>query len=963
MGPLRNRIDRRAIPMLFAFALMKLTSPWAVMADDDAKPESKPAQVQDEQTALVKIDDLPLPEAEDLLRSRPFDWIVLKSREVLVVEPLAMRPDMISQLTILHEMAIHSYNRILKHKPYQDVELASLRQYYKNADRANEFDARDASIKLELDRSRERVDALKPATYKFPITLRDDSIEPEYMLDLRHVESITYYEDLVVRRADLLIEAGQTPLAYDLLMLVARRHRTSNARIQGDLEAEEQALMARIKSLEDERIALRRSRTELGTAANRTSPNAKMRLAALEKTIVAIAEEIKDLEIDLRNQRYKLRFMRPRDFPNPDPPRKDDLLLPTWPRYDEVYRRLVFKDSEEQFNRGLTEEALRLLEELWKPGAEIPELASRMGRASDRLIAESVDRTEYRQARHFLEKLASRFPTHPVVTKWRTDLEARALSTLQTAVAKSAEGDRATASRTAELAARIWPHATGLREKHRDLAQRYQILKVGVLDLADADSRSGLPAVADERERWLTESKLFEPIGISDHGVQYRSAYFESWEPTDLGRQVRFRLKLKRADWEARTLITSADVHAELTSRIDPDFPDFYERIAGFVNGITVQSPAEFTVMYRQPPLRHEALWQLTVAIGDATRSWNDDVAAIDSRGLGRFRFQRMASDGQQSTYRRVRNQPARTVQRRVDEVVEIRYESWDRLLQGLLRGDVSVIPVANLRDIKGLQDDGRFSVVQHALPRSHFLMFSPRNPALLNGQFRRALLHGIPRERLLRDVVLRDVAGSHSRLITCPFARNSYGYNRQLAQPTYDPSLAAALALTAKKQLEVALPELRMVCPREPKLRDVARAMIEQWRRVGVQVRLLDDPVESDWDISYRTATSIEPLMEIWPLLTMEDSARVDALQPLPEPTRRLLLELERAIDWTTATTLLHRLLADLLVDARYVPLWEVDEFLVARKNIVGIPARPIHPYADIEQWTVQPWYPLETP
>jgi hypothetical protein len=103
--------------------------------------------------------------------------------------------------------------------------------------------------------------------------------------------------------------------------------------------------------------------------------------------------------------------------------------------------------------------------------------------------------------------------------------------------------------------------------------------------------------------------------------------------------------------------------------------------------------------------------------------------------------------------------------------------------------------------------------------------------------------------------------------------------------------------------------------------------------------------------------------MMDIWPLLTLQPSARVDALQPLSEPTRRALLELERSNDWTGATKLLHRLAGDLLIEARYIPLWEVDEFLVARKNIGGIPARPIHAYDEVERWTVQSWYPTETP
>jgi hypothetical protein len=102
---------------------------------------------------------------------------------------------------------------------------------------------------------------------------------------------------------------------------------------------------------------------------------------------------------------------------------------------------------------------------------------------------------------------------------------------------------------------------------------------------------------------------------------------------------------------------------------------------------------------------------------------------------------------------------------------------------------------------------------------------------------------------------------------------------------------------------------------------------------------------------------------MDIWPLLTLQESARVEGLQSLPESTRRNLLELERIGDWTTATKLLHRMLANQQIEARYIPLWEVDEFLVARKNVTGIPARPMHAYDDVERWTVQSWYPQDAP
>ena len=319
--------------------------------------------------------------------------------------------------------------------------------------------------------------------------------------------------------------------------------------------------------------------------------------------------------------------------------------------------------------------------------------------------------------------------------------------------------------------------------------------------------------------------------------------------------------------------------------------------------------------------------------------------------------------------FRRVRPQPTTTRQRHVDEIVEVRYDSWETALQGLLRGEVTALPRADLRDLKALQDDGRFFVVPYALPQSHFLMFQPKTAALRDSQLRRALLHAIPRAQLLSELVLKDAPASHARLVTGPFASKSYGYNRLLEQPAHDPHLAAALALASKKRAGGTLPTLRLSCPSDPVVRETARAMIENWRRVGLDVKLLDDAApaageaDAGWDICYRTTRFTESVSDIWPLLTLQTEARVEALQPLPERTRRVLLELERTIDWTTATRLLHRLLSDLLTEARYVPLWEIDEFLVVRRNLLGLPARPMQAYDDIERWTLQSWYPQETP
>lgn len=946
-------------PWIFVFTLSAAVVPSLLLGQ-----EEKPAVVTstpEEQTTLPKLVDMPLPSAEDLLRSRPFDWLALKGGDVLVIDALPIRPDLLGVATIRHEMATHVYNRILKHKPYKEAELTSLRQYIKDAEKAKEFDARDVQLKQTLDEARDRMESLKPATSKIQVTLRDGSVDPDYLLELRNIDSVVYFEDLLLRRADRLIAEGQTSLAYDLLLLVARRYRDDIVPIRTELESEEQSLIAQIKELETQRSDLRKLRDDLAAPKNKNSTAAKMRLTAVEKTIVAIAGEIKDLDDDLKAIRAKLRFVRPRDFPNPEPPRKDDLLLPTWPRFEEVYQRLVFQDSDEQFKRGNAREALRLLEEIWKPNVENAELAGRLGRVADVLIADMTTRQDYRQARHFLNDLASRVPTSAVVEKWRQELAQKAATTIQDARTFAMQGDAAGAARTVDLAARIWPDATGLKDAHRELCERYQILRVGVLELGGDSGTPDLPSVATERERWLAESKLFEPIGISDQGVRYRSSYFSSWEPTDLGRRVRFDLKLRRADWEARPLVTAADFHAEVLSQLDPQSDRYNERLAGFVNGVTVTSPSEFIVHFRQQPLRPESLWQTTIPVGVASFALNDEIANSGD-SLGRLRFQRAKASPNEARYLRVRPQPATTRQRRIEEIDEERYDSWDRILQGLLRGEISMSPLAALRDLKALQDDGRFNVIPYALPRSHLLLFNPQTKALADGQLRRAMLHGIPRERLLKGTILKDVAGTHARLVTSPFATTSYGHNRLLPQPEYDPPLAAALALTARKQLGGKVPVLKLSCPSDPTVKEVCVAMIEEWRRVSIEVELAD-AASPHWDICYRTIKSIEPLMDLWPLLTLQDSARVEGLQFLPESTRRDLLELERIGDWTNATKLLHRLLANQLIEARYIPLWEVDEYLIARKNITGLASRPMHAYDDVERWTVQSWYPQDAP
>ena len=278
MNPVRMSVLHRCTMILLSLFFFHRQ---VVAQDSNAEPPV--GRAKEEQTTLPRYPDMVLPEAVDLLRAKPFDWIVLKSQEVLVVDPVSMRPDPITRVTIKHDIAQQMYNRMLKNRPYKIAEIESVRQYSKNKDQAAEADATETRLKEELENARERADALKPQTFKLPVTLRDGSVDPEYVLDLRLVETVIHFEDLILRRAEQLIADGRIPLAYDLLLLVARRHRDNNLLIQSELETEEQELVRQIKSLDDERAILRTSKVSLTPAVSKNVPGSKGRLAALEK--------------------------------------------------------------------------------------------------------------------------------------------------------------------------------------------------------------------------------------------------------------------------------------------------------------------------------------------------------------------------------------------------------------------------------------------------------------------------------------------------------------------------------------------------------------------------------------------------------------------------------------------------------------------------------------------------------
>ncbi len=639
-----------------------------------------------------------------------------------------------------------------------------------------------------------------------------------------------------------------------------------------------------------------------------------------------------------------------------------DRRHPNWPGYKQQVNRLLLREARLQFTRGQLEAALQLAEELYDRDSAFPGLADLAGQIVDRLMTQAMDKKDYRRARHFLGRLARREAKHAVVERRQAELLSLSQASMDSARAASGQGDGALASTLIDEAAHVWPETPGLRDVHRELTNRYPVLRVGVLHLPSENVSYPFRTRAQERARQLTTIHWFETTRYDERGARHDSIPCEGWEPDDLGREIRFELRRNRAEWETRPLFTSATLATALSAQLDPQGTDYNERMAAVVAGVTTPSPFEFTVRFRRPPLRPEALFHLPLSAGAESPDLSTD--GPDHPNDAGIRFRQLACDERACRFIRYRAEPENVKQRHVAEIREQRYDDWDHLIQGLQRGEISAIPHINPLDLASLKDDPRFFVLPYAQPTSHLIQIHPRSKPLQNGQLRRALLHGIQRDTLLTESFLAGVPKDLgiARLTASPFTLASAAYNRLLTQPTYDLILSAGLAATARKEFGGTLPPLKITRPPDVEIARVVDALIEGWKRIGIEV-VIADSADDAWDLAYRTVQFREPLVELWPFLLVDPAATMAGLEILPEGLRRQFLEIERATDWNTANGLLHRLQIDLLIDARWIPLWEADEFLLVRKNVTGLPERPVHPYQGIERWIVQSWYPTETP
>lgn len=153
-------------------------------ADKPSDPDAPPSEIGADSEDLPLIDEMGTPALEELLKGPPRDWLVLRSRRVLQVEPVEPRPNLISF--------------------YEERAKAALKQ----------ADTSGNSAEAQLKRKK---------LHYLPIVIVGED-DDDYRIHYKHLLDVVYWDDLLLRRVDKLLDDQQIPEALALWMVARDRN-------------------------------------------------------------------------------------------------------------------------------------------------------------------------------------------------------------------------------------------------------------------------------------------------------------------------------------------------------------------------------------------------------------------------------------------------------------------------------------------------------------------------------------------------------------------------------------------------------------------------------------------------------------------------------------------------------------------------------------------------------------------
>ena len=653
-----------------------------------------------------------------------------------------------------------------------------------------------------------------------------------------------------------------------------------------------------------------------------------------------------------------------------------DANYPDFAGVQESLEQFLLREAGSLFSNKQIEHATLLLVELHERNPDHPRLSRALGMAIDTLVERANEEKEYASCRRYLGRLASRYPDHSVVTRWRRQWNDRASAAVRQAQAHAAKGDYGAAHESIHDALDVWPQIEGAAELAARLEQQHRYVAVGVTEVTKSQvpARPTVSWTARRRERLLTR-KLIELSTYRPDGATYESPFGE-FETTDLGSGLRLNIRSGIAWQPGGATLSTSDVSRHLLAMADAS-TDVYDPLwADLFSNVSTSTPRSLTVGLTRGYVRPQTVLQTTVLPWNL---WHTTDAEVPS--IGGYRSLPPTDTGTQFVARA--NYFAAEAGQ-ADEINERVFTSTEAAVRALQQGRIVAIDRIAPWDISRLRTRDDVALRAYAVPTVHCLVPGRANELTRSRVFRRAIHYGIDRQQILEKWLLRGAEVAGCRVVSGPFP-TGYAYDEGVEPREFKPQLGMALAWTALHAIRAAerkaasdgdttdettedaadeadrasatFPELSLAHPINEIATRACRQIREYLRALGVPVRLVPVDPADEWDLSvydliYVELSVSEPMVDVSTLfgpggLIEGNSAFLD----------QFVRRVELATDSRTARDELFEIHRRVHEDLPVIPLWQLTEHCAIDPRLEGLDAPVASLYDRVEQWRLPAW------
>lgn len=639
---------------------------------------------------------------------------------------------------------------------------------------------------------------------------------------------------------------------------------------------------------------------------------------------------------------------------------------PKWRGLDGHVNRLLFAEGNAALLDGNAERGLRLLGELWARDRNFPGLADKLAASYSGRAGRAFELGLYALGRRILHDAEPLAPDHPLLREVRDRFLNRARDLAASAAKK--EGPARLDALTEAL--RIWPTLEGA-----DAAYRAAFAAAPTLDVAVDDVPRGVgPWVRTPADARVTRL-LYRPVLARDDEAAARGEdpfqLAAKLSATDLGRRLVIELKPGVPWSDGSRPVSAIDVARALTDAVEPTSPRYSARWFDLLDRVDTPDETHVEVRLTRATLKPGA-WLLG-PVGPAHAGGDGRVVTVDrGRELvvdGPYRWAAAGADRNEFTAG-VEPTSAAAPGVKVRRIKEVRYPNAAQTLGAFRRGEVALVEHVPPDRVAALAKTPDVKVGRHPRPRLHRIALDGRNPALKNRRLRRALSYAIDRKTLLEDAILRRAPGEADRVSDGLFARGDYADAPDVAPLGFDPILARALAVAARKELGGDPIKLNFEYPATPEAQAVCPKIAEAFRLAGLLVVATEKPesvLEAElrsgrrFDLAYRASRCDEPVTDAGPLVSPAYDAP-PSVNPLAavasDRILQLLIQLERAPEWPTAKGLAIQIDRECRDELPVLPLWQVEDHFAWHARLKGPKDVSNGLYDGVETWEVEPWF-----